>query len=325
MSHPVAVAVILPLHSLPAMRWPEETFFEALPTTLTTPSFTVNWSAVAPRRAAASLSSSWRAAAAACLNCGPALSMDRLPTVAPCSTDFVVSPEAILMRLTDTSSSSATICASAVTVPVPISTLLVKTVIVPSAPTANQESSACGSRSPLGNRLEGDCAKRLLAVGKRLKLTISAPVPLRNCLRESSIVFISLPPSLYLLSRRALHRAQNPRVGAATAEVSGQRFLDLTIRGLWIGIEQHLGAHDHAVDTIAALHRLLIDKSLLQGVKFLGRSESFESGHRTIGRGLDLSHAGANRAVHDHGASTALSKPAAEFRPVELQLVAQDV
>jgi hypothetical protein len=51
--------------------------------------------------------------------------MVRLPTVDPCSIVREVSPESILILSNGTSSSSATICARAVIVPVPSSTLLV--------------------------------------------------------------------------------------------------------------------------------------------------------------------------------------------------------
>jgi hypothetical protein len=51
--------------------------------------------------------------------------MLRLPTVEPCSMVREVSPESILILIRGTSSSSATNCAKAVIVPVPISTLLV--------------------------------------------------------------------------------------------------------------------------------------------------------------------------------------------------------
>ena len=54
------------------------------------------------------------AAAAACLTCGPALSMVLLPTVEPCSIVLEVSPESRITRSNGTSSSSATICAKAV-------------------------------------------------------------------------------------------------------------------------------------------------------------------------------------------------------------------
>jgi hypothetical protein len=59
----------------------------------------------------------------------------------PWSTAVVVSPVIILICLNCTSSSSATIWPSAVSTPVPRSTLLEKTVTMPLRPMAIQESS----------------------------------------------------------------------------------------------------------------------------------------------------------------------------------------
>src|SRR5262249_23529141 len=69
--------------------------------------------------------------------------------------------------------------------------LPLKTVTVPSAAIASHESSDVGSASIPGPTVV--CPKTGAVKGKRLKLTISAPVPLRNCLRESDDVFMSWP------------------------------------------------------------------------------------------------------------------------------------
>ena len=50
---------------------------------------------------------------------------------------------------------------------------------------------------------------------------------------------------------------------AAAAEIAGQRFFDLAVRGLRVFIEQCLGAHDYATDAIATLGRLFINEGLL--------------------------------------------------------------
>src|SRR5215470_14005552 len=133
-------------------------------------------------------------------------------------------------------------------------------------------------------------------------------------------------PPLCFLPRGSLHRAQNPRVRAAAAEVSGQRLLDLVVRRSGVGVEQRFGGHDHAVDAIAALKRLFIDESFLQRMKLLCRSESFQSRHRAIANGLNFGHAGTDGfTVHDDRTSAALSEAATEFRPVQLEIVAQNV
>ena len=84
--------------------------------------------------------------------------------------------------------------------------------------------------------------------------------------------------------------------------------------------------HDHAVDAVAALHRLLVDEGLLDFVHFLGRAQTFEGGDRFILRGADGSDAGANGvAVHDDSASSALRQAAAELGAVQLEIITQSV
>src|SRR5262249_47439489 len=218
----------------------------------------------------------------------------------------------IRMRPSGTSNSSAAICASAVFTPVPSSTLLVKTVTVPSLATAIQESSCVGSGVP------GACASpaKRASAGNRLKLTISAPPALSSSRRDSS-VFIEV--SSDGLSGRALDRAENARVRGAAAEIARERLLDFGVGGLGIRVEQRLGADDEAVDAVAALERLLLDERLLQGMRIFRRAEAFERRDRAAADVLHLQRAGAHRlAVDEDGARAALREAAAELRPVEL-------
>src|SRR2546422_3009631 len=59
---------------------------------------------------------------------------------------------------------------------------------------------------------------------------------------------------------------------------------DLAVGGLGVLVEQSLGAHDHAVDTVAALHGLLIDEGLLELMHLLGdrKSTRLNSSHGYI-------------------------------------------
>jgi hypothetical protein len=57
---------------------------------------------------------------------------------------------------------------------------------------------------------------------------------------------------------------------AAAAQVAVKRFDDLLVVGLGVGDQQRLGRHDDAVDAIAALHRLLVNKGLLQPARRFG-------------------------------------------------------
>src|SRR5439155_4503992 len=54
---------------------------------------------------------------------------------------------------------------------------------------------------------------------------------------------------------------------AAAAEIVSERLLDLVVVCMGVLIEQCFRLHDHAVDAIAALHRLLVDEGLLQRVR----------------------------------------------------------
>src|SRR6266576_3427282 len=180
---------------------------------------------------------------------------------------------------------------------------------------ASQESSCAGSRSPFGNRF--DCAKTDGREGNRLKLTISALAPL------SEIHGFHLYSPLGQLTRSPFDRAQNANMRAATAQVAGQGGFDLAIGGPGSFIEKSFGRHDHAVDTVATLHCLLVDKGLLDLVHLFSCAQPFEGGDGFVLHRTDGSDAGTNRvAVHDHGASAALRQATAELGTVELEIVA---
>src|SRR6185437_6305833 len=159
---------------------------------------------------------------------------------------LVVSPVTILICLNCTSSSSATIWLRAVATPVPRSTLPENTVTRPSRPTAIHESSEAACRSPARSGPALSCGKISETGPKRLKLTTSAPLPLRTSLRES-FVFIFSSLRLHTGSGGALYCANHAQVAAATAEVSIQGLLDLIVVRMGILIEENLRNHDHSV------------------------------------------------------------------------------
>ena len=133
-----------------------------------------------------------RACAPATLRAVPLSSIERLPAVKPSLGVMSVRPETILMRSTSTSSSSATICVSAVRMPWPNSTLPVKIVTVPSALMRSQPSSIRlvlrlpGSTAGLDSCLASD------ASGDRLNAIVS-DVVLRKARRVGSIMPIPSP------------------------------------------------------------------------------------------------------------------------------------
>ena len=89
----------------------------------TTPSTTISSAAGTPSFFDARSTSAWRAVAAARRSSPPPCEMVRFAPVIHWSGVVAVSPITMVMRSKGTSSSSAAICASAVLVPVPRSTL----------------------------------------------------------------------------------------------------------------------------------------------------------------------------------------------------------
>src|SRR5437016_2694426 len=228
-----------------------------------TPSVTLSVSAETPNFLAARPMSRARTSAPAMRSAVPLCSIDWLPAVCPSLGVRPVSPEIIVTRPSGRSSSSAAIWASAVTMPCPSSTLPVHTVALPSAPMRIQASSM-----RLVCRLPGSgagcCASATF--GSSEKATTMAPTPAVNSRREMMGAFMSDPPHRL---GRAHHRAHDAVMGAAAAEIEHQPFAHLRLGRVWGAVQNGLGGHDHAVDAIAALRRLLVDESLLQRMRLL--------------------------------------------------------
>src|SRR5262249_29093595 len=127
------------------------------------------------------------------------------------------------------------------------------------------------------------------------------------------------PPPRSRVAGRALHRADHAQMRPAAAEVVGKRPLDLGHARILVLREQRDGPNDHAVETVAALHRLFVDEGLLHGRWLVGTAEALERHDlsRSDRREFDL--AGKHRfAVQQHHAGAALAKSAAEARPAQL-------
>src|SRR2546425_4864113 len=112
----------------------------------------------------------------------------------------------------------------------------------------------------------------------------------------------------------------------APAQVAGERLLEVGFTRVLPGGQEGGDLHDHAVDAVAALHGLLIDESLLHGMRTLWRAETFEREDLLRPDRRERHHAGAHRlAVEMHGAGAALGEAAAEARTVESQVIAESV
>ena len=169
---------------------------------LTMPSATDRSAAGKPSFAAAAASSSSRASAAANRSAVPPCSIDRLPDVTPSFGVREVSPEITTMRARSTSSSSATICASAVVMPCPSSTLPVNTVTAPATSIASHASSwrlVC--RLP-GRDGSAPCAATS-KYGASEKATVTAAPRCRNFRRDGWTMGAFTPSPSPLFAPRA--------------------------------------------------------------------------------------------------------------------------
>ncbi len=113
---------------------------------------------------------------------------------------------------------------------------------------------------------------------------------------------------------------------AASAKIAGECLSNLFVA--WISrLAQKRGRlHDHAVDAITALHRLLVDKRLLHGMGPLGSSEPFQSNHLSVAHRRHGSNARADRVTADvDRAGAALAKTTSKSRAVQAQIVTQRI
>src|SRR4029453_4126499 len=84
--------------------------------------------------------------------------------------------------------------------------------------------------------------------------------------------------------------------------------------------------HDHAIDAVAALRRLLLDEGTLQRMRFVERADAFYRRYLLFRGRADWGDGGTPPLpVDEHGAGTALCEPAAELRAIELEIVAKHI
>ena len=161
------------------------------------------------------------------------------------------------------------------------------------------------------------------SAGSSEKASTRPPRPLVKPRRVRVGAFMVTPPHLFAGPHDG---GDNPVVGTAAAEMTGQRLADIGVGRTRFLIQQFLGLHDHAVDAIAALRGLLVDEGLLQRMRLLDGAERLDGGDLGIAERADRGDAGARRlAVDQHRAGAALRQPTAELRPGEEQIVPQHV
>src|SRR5438309_2709093 len=106
----------------------------------------------------------------------------------------------------------------------------------------------------------------------------------------------------------------DPLVAAAPADIPGQGFADLVVRGFWIFRQQRGRLHDLADLAKAALRDIELAPGLLNRV-IARRMKTFDRCDLPINHVGNRRDAGAYRLlVDDHGAGTAKRLAAAVFR-----------
>src|ERR1044071_129014 len=95
-----------------------------------------------------------------------------------------------------------------------------------------------------------------------------------------------LCPHLFPASRlsRCERRLENFGIRAAATDIAARRIAYIFKRGLWITLNERRTAHNHPRRAEAALQRIMLDESLLQGMKRVARSEPFDGRDCPIGR-----------------------------------------
>ena len=112
-------------------------------------------------------------------------------------------------------------------------------------------------------------------------------------------------------------------MGAAAAKVDGQGVANVWVGRRRVVVEKTGGGDDHAGDAIATLRGLLIEKGVLQRVEFVVAAQPFEGDDLIADRVTDGQGAGRYRfPIHQYFARPALRETAAEFRRVEVEVVA---
>src|SRR6185437_232013 len=117
-------------------------------------------------------------------------------------------------------------------------------------------------------------------------------------------------------------------VAGTAADVAVQGMPDLLLRRVWVVFDELPDGHDHARGAVAALEALLVLEGLLHRVEgaVLRAGQAFDRDDRVAVRLGRQDRAGLHRrAIQGHRAGTALGGVAADVRPGEAKLVAEEV
>jgi hypothetical protein len=108
----------------------------------------------------------------------------------------------------------------------------------------------------------------------------------------------------------------------AAAQHTTQSLANFLIRRFWFCVQQSFCGQNHPAQAVPALRGAFLDKGLLNWMRFLRRTQTFERRYRLAANGADWFHTGTNnlRSKH-HRTSAALRHAAPETRPIQVKLV----
>src|SRR5258708_6383135 len=131
-------------------------------------------------------------------------------------------------------------------------------------------------------------------------------------------------PSFGKVYRYLFNRCDDIAVARAATKIAGNRLLDLLFSRFVFFAEQPVSRHEHAGCAVAALHRVVFPKRLLQRMQSLVLRQTFD-GDDFVAVSLDgEDHARFHRrAVPHHGTRTATTDDAAQMSAGKSQAVAQ--
>src|SRR5262245_48163708 len=114
-------------------------------------------------------------------------------------------------------------------------------------------------------------------------------------------------------------------MSSAPAKIGTQFLTNLLFRGFRCALQECCGLHDHAVDAVAALHRLLFYERSLQRMQIFIRPEALERRNLPTHTPYRIDTRSNGGAVEMHRAGAALSQAATKTRAVQPEIVSQEV
>src|SRR5690606_8204208 len=133
----------------------------------------------------------------------------------------------------------------------------------------------------------------------------------------------SPPPSRFRQLGGVMNGLAYPRIGAAAAQVTCHRSVDVLVGGIGGAGEQGRGGHDLPRLAVAALRNGMFDPCPLHGVTGVSR-QAFDGSDLPADGAFGGRYAGAHRlSIHVDGTDAALGDAAAELRAGEAQVFAK--